>query len=232
MDETPKHIAIILDGNRRFAQNMALAPWKGHEFGAKKVEQLLMWGKELGLRELTLYCFAIDNFKRPTEEFTHILEIFRNEFSRLKDDERIMKEGIRIRVIGRSELFPGDILQSIREIEEKTKNNHKYQVNLALAYDGRTEITDAVKRLIADVQAGNVETSSITEKKFAEYLYLNSDPDCIIRTGGEKRISNFLLWQAGYAELIFIDKFWPEFEKEDLKKCIDEFGRRKRRFGK
>ncbi len=232
MNKTLKHVAIILDGNRRFAKKLMLKPWKGHEWGAKKIEQLLYWCRDLGIKEVTLFCFSLENFSRPKKEFDYLMGLYRREFKKLKKDKRVMEYGIKIRVIGRREMFPKDIQEAMKEIEEKTKNNNKYTVNFAMAYGGRAEITDAARKLAEDYEKGRIRGKIIDEKVFAKYLYLNSDPDLIIRTGGEKRISNFLIWQGNYSEFVFVEKMWPEIEKKDFLECINEYKRRKRRFGK
>ncbi|MBN2454741.1 di-trans,poly-cis-decaprenylcistransferase [Candidatus Woesearchaeota archaeon] len=228
---SPKHIGIILDGNRRFAKRLMLKPWKGHEWGAKKVEALLDWCSELGIKELTLYAFSLENFNRPKEEFDYIMKVFKSEFEAATKDERFEKRGIRVRFIGRIELFPEDVQKSMKSLMERTKNNTNYTVNFAMAYGGRAEIVDAARRIVKDVESGKLK-AEIDEKLFSKYLYMEDEPEMIIRTGGDKRLSNFLLYQCSYSELFFIEKLWPEFEKEDLVKCIKEFGERERRFGK
>lgn len=224
----PKHVGIILDGNRRFAKRLMLKPWKGHEWGAAKVEKLFDWCKELGVKELTLYALSIENFNRPKEEFDYLMNVFRKEFDRLKDDKRLDEDGIRVRFIGRLSMLPKDIQEKMDFIVKKTKDNKNYFMNFALAYGGRQEIIDAVKRLWNE----NLDVKKLNEEMFSKYLYLESNPDLIIRTGGEKRTSNFLIWQGSYAELMFLDKLWPEFEKEDFIKCLEEFSKRERRFGR
>ncbi len=228
----PRHIAIILDGNRRFAKRLMMQPWKGHELGAKKVEQLLEWCNSQGVRELTLYCFSQENFSRTKAEYGQILGIFRNEFRRLKDDARLEKHGIRLRFIGRRELFPKDLQGLMGELEERTKNHDSFLINFAMGYSGKTEIVDAARKIAEEAGAGRIRPGQVNESLFKKNLYLDSEPDMIIRTGGEKRLSTFLLWQCAYSELFFLDKTWPEFGKRDFLRCIREFGERKRRFGK
>lgn len=231
MDSGPKHIAVILDGNRRFAKRLMMKPWMGHEWGRKKVESLIKWCQELGVEELTLYAWSLENFNRPKEEFEYILKIFRESFSELKKKEaENNKEGIRIRFLGRIELFPEDIRQMMHELEEKSAQNSKITVNFCMAYGGRQEIADAAKRMLADMEKGTI--SEISDETFKRYLYMPDEPDIIIRTGGEKRLSGFLLYQSSYSELFFVEKLWPEFEKDDLMQCIAEFKQRERRFGR
>ena len=227
MENIPKHVGIIVDGNRRFAKRLNQDPKKGHEYGAKKLENLLKWCKELGIKKLTLFVFSLENFNRPKEEFDYLMNLFRKEFDNLKDDERLKELNTKINIIGRTELFPEDIQEKIKEIIEKTKYNDGYELNFAFGYSGRAEIVDATKKILQK----KLKPEDIDEKSFAEYLYLNDDVDLIIRTSGEKRTSGFLLWQGSYAEYVFVDKLWPEFEKEDFVKAIEDYSRRERRFG-
>lgn len=219
------HIGIILDGNRRFAKSLDQKPWKGHEAGAKKIEELLDWAEELDVKELTLYCFSIENFNRTKEEVEFLMSLFKKWFKKFENDERIKKNGIKIRFIGEKNLLSKDIQEIMNRIENKTKNNDNYIINFALAYGGRQEILSAIKKLIK-------EKKEVNEKNFQGSLWLSDEPDFIIRTGGEKRTSNFLLWQSAYSEWVFFDKMWPEFTKQDLEKSIKEFRNRERRFGK
>jgi tritrans,polycis-undecaprenyl-diphosphate synthase [geranylgeranyl-diphosphate specific] len=232
----PEHIAIILDGNRRFAKRLMLKPWMGHEWGKKKVEKLLDWCVELGIKELTLYAFSVENFHRPKEEFEFIMKIFRETFTDLKTNnllkEKGNKLGIKVRFLGRLEMFPGDITSLMHEMMEKTEGNNGLIVNMCMAYGGRAEITDAAKRMVIDAQKGKISEKDVNDETMKKYLYMAEEPDLIIRTGGEKRLSGFLLYQSSYSELFFIEKFWPEFEKEDLVEVISEFHQRNRRFGR
>lgn len=228
MQQKIKHLAIIIDGNRRFAKRLMLEPWKGHEYGKKKIEALFEWCKELDIRELTIYSFSMQNFNRPKEEFDYLMKLMREAFQEFISDERIEKYGLRINIIGRYKLFPKEFVEVLDKIIEKTKHNSNYIINFALAYGGREEIIDAIKKIVEE----KPKPDAITEEYVANHLYMHSDPDLIIRTGGEKRMSNFLPWQSVYSELFFTDKTWPEFEKDDLQKIIDEFSKRERRYGK
>lgn len=219
------HLGIILDGNRRFAKKMMAKPWEGHNEGAKKVEQLLDWIKELGIKEITLYCFSLENFKRSNEEVNFLMNLFRKEFEKLGNDERIKKDKVKIRFAGKKELLDKDLQRIMRELEKKTENNSGCIMNFALAYGGRQEIIESVKKMAKN----NLE---LTEENLAKNLWIPEDIDLIIRTGGEKRTSNFLPWQSSYSEWVFMDKMWPEITKEDLKKAIFDFNNRERRFGK
>ncbi len=228
----PKHIAIILDGNRRFAKKISLEPWKGHDHGKQKVEELLEWCKELSIKELTLYALSIQNLSRPKIELDYLLNIIKNVFETFFNDKRIDEDQVRVNVIGRIDLLPVEIVEMINNIVEKTKHYNNYIINLAVAYGGREEVTDAVKKIAKKIESKELTVSDINESTIQEHLYLQSEPELIIRTGGDKRTSNFLIWQSYYSEWFFIDKMWPEFTKEDLVAIIDEYGHRERRFGK
>lgn len=228
----PKHIAIILDGNRRFAKKQGLEAWKGHEFGAKTVENLIEWAVELELKGLTLYAFSTENFNRSRIEVEKIMELFARFFAKLTKDERIEKNSIKINFIGNKALFSEEIQKSMNSLEENTKNNRNLAVNFAMGYGGRAEIVDAVKRIAEKAKQGNIDVNSITEESFLKELYLKEEPDMIIRPGGELRLSNFLPYQSTYSELYFIEKLWPEITKEDLIKAMKEFESRERRQGK
>ena len=228
----PKRIAIVLDGNRRYAKKMGLKPWGGHEFGIKKLEQLMEWCRELKIKELTLYSFSTENFRRTKAEKNFLFRIFKHEFNNMKYRKDIFKNKIRINVIGRLNMFPKGIRKAMLDIMEKTKKHKKFIVNFALAYGGRQEITDAVKKIAENVKKGKIHINKIDENLIGKNLYIKSEPDLLIRPGGEKRLSNFLMWQSTYSEIFFIDKLWPEFTKEDLVNCIEEFKKRDRRFGR
>ncbi len=219
------HIGIILDGNRRFAKRLMKQPWKGHEYGAKKINKLLDWCIEFKVKELTLYCFSLENFNRPKKEFNYLMAIFKKETENLKKNPKIKKEKVRINFIGKKELLNPKLQKLMKENEEMTKNHKKHIVNFAIAYGGRQEMINAIKKLVKSKK-------EINEKNLKKNLWLQNEPDLIIRTGGEKRTSNFLPWQAAYSEWIFLDKMWPEFNKDDFKNSIAEFYNRQRRFGK
>jgi tritrans,polycis-undecaprenyl-diphosphate synthase [geranylgeranyl-diphosphate specific] len=232
MDKNPRHIGIILDGNRRFARRLMMKPWMGHEWGAKKLQKLFEWCKELGVKELTLYCFSLENFRRPKKEFDYLMELFRKEFRKLIKDPRLKSYDVKINFLGRINLFPKDIQEEMKLLMNKTRHHKKYVINFAMAYGGRQEIADAARRIADDLEKGKISAAQIDEKLFAKYLYMSDEPDLVIRTGGEQRLSNFLLYHCAYAELIFLQKFWPEFEKKDLIACVKEYKKRKRRFGR
>lgn len=232
MNKDPKHIGIILDGNRRFAKRLMLEPWKGHELGFEKLKKLFKWCKELNIKELTLYCFSMQNFNRPKKEFDYLMDIFEKAFNEILTNEDILKYKIKINVIGRYYLLPEKVQIAIKKAVDATKNYNDYKINIALAYGGREEIIDAMKKIAEKVKNKDLKINEINEKTFAENLYLDKEPDLIIRTGGEKRTSNFLPWQSIYSEWFFLEKIWPEFEKQDLINIIEEYKNRERRFGK
>lgn len=226
------HLGIIVDGNRRFSRRLMKEPWKGHEYGAKKVEKLFDWCRELNIRELTLYIFSVENFNRPKKEFDYLMDLFKKEFTRLLTDERIYNNKIKVSFIGRIQMLPEDVQEIIRKVREKTKDHDQYRVNFAIAYGGRAEIIDTTKKIAQKVKEGKLDVDEINEDLFMQNLYLSSDPDLIIRTSGEFRTSGFLIWQGAYSELYFCKKLWPEFEKEDLVQAINDYNSRHRRFGK
>ncbi len=227
----PKHVGIILDGNRRFAKRLMLKPWKGHEWGAEKVEKVLEWGNELGVRELTLYTLSLENFNRPKTEFNYLMELFKREFKRLSKDPQLQEKEIRINFIGRLWMLDEELQQILKGISNKTKNNSKFTVNFAIAYGGRQEVVDATIKIAEQVKSGELDISKINEETFLNNLWSSSEPDLIIRTGGETRTSNFLNFQAAYSEWIFLEKSWPEFEKEDFISAINEYDTRSIRKG-
>lgn len=228
----PRHLGIILDGNRRFAKRLMLKPWKGHEWGAKKVEQLLEWCREYDIKELTLYAFSYENFDRPKEEFDYLMDLFYKEFDRLCEDKRVHEHQIRINMIGRIWMFPKNVQERMYKIMELTKNYNRYIINFAMAYGGREEVVDAAKKVAELVKGGKLQVEDINEEVFAQGLYMKDEPDLIIRTS-ESRLSGFLPWQSTYSEIIFLpDVLWPEFDKKDFVACINEYQKRKRRFGK
>jgi len=230
-DRVPKHLGIVMDGNRRFSKRLMMKPWKGHEWGAKKVTKVMEWCRDFNIKELTLYTFSIQNFNRPKDEFDYLMDIFRKNFDRLQDDKRVDALNIRVNFIGRTWMFPQDIQKKMSEIIKKTEKNKKYIVNFAMAYGGREEVIDATKKIAEQVKAGALDIEEINEETFSRNLYFSDEPDLIIRTGGEHRTSNFLAYQSAYSEWIFVEKMWPEFTKHDFKRAIMDYVKRDRRFG-
>jgi tritrans,polycis-undecaprenyl-diphosphate synthase [geranylgeranyl-diphosphate specific] len=231
----PEHIAIILDGNRRWASEKVLNPWFGHEKGADKVDQLVDWCLKLNVRSVTLYAFSTENFRRSENEVAEIMRIAEERFRQILTDERIYKDKIRVKVIGRVNLLPEDLQKLIADVEKATQNYGEHFLNFAFAYGGRAEIVDAARKIAEEVSQGKLKPESVDEKTFAQHLYTshlpNQDPDIIIRTSGEERLSGFLLWQSAYSELFFLDVYWPDFRLIDLLRAVRTFQKRKRRFG-
>ena len=233
--EKIEHIAIILDGNRRWASENELNPWLGHKKGAETVERLLDWCQKLNVKFVTLYAFSTENFRRPPEEVQEIMRIAEEEFGKLLRDERIHKNKVHVKVIGRVNLLPADLQQLIADVEKSTANYNNQFLNFAFAYGGRAEILDAAKIIAQKVKTGELTLDDVNESTFEKYLYTahmpKQEPDLIIRTSGEERMSGFLLWQAAYSELVFLDVYWPDFRLIDLLRAIRTVQKRKRRYG-
>ena len=230
----PRHIAIIMDGNRRYAKSLGLSEEEGYLMGREKLKELLEWCFELGIKVLTVYAFSTENFKRSRKEVETLFRLCKQAIEEAKKDNRIHENRVRVNVIGRLDLLPEEIRNAARELMEKTKDYKDYVFNVALAYGGRQEIVDAIKGIAKDVKEGKIDLDSINEYTVSSYLYTRDvpDPDLILRTSGEERISNFLLWQLAYSELYFADVYWPVFTKEDFLEAIYTYQQRKRRFGK
>ena len=229
--EHPKHIALILDGNRRWAKALGKMPWDGHKAGFDKLKNLFKWARELDIKELSMYCFSVQNFNRDPKEVKFLMEIFERAAKDLVKDKEIHDNKVKVRFIGRLEMLPEKVQKAAQEAMEATKDYDNYIINFCVAYGGREEINDAVRKVVKDVKNGKIE--EIDDKTFKNYLYLNSDPDIVIRTSGEYRLSNFLTWHTTYSEWFFLEKNWPDFSKEDLVNCIEDFkDGRSRRFGK
>jgi len=233
--EKLEHIAIILDGNRRWASEKELNPWLGHKKGAETVEQLLDWCEKLGVKFVTLYTFSTENFRRSPEEVEEIMRIAEVEFRKLLTDERIHQNKVHVKVIGRVNLLPESLQQLIADVEKATAHYDNQFLNFAFAYGGRAEIVDAAKTIMQKVQDGELRLEDVNERTFEKYLYTShmpkQEPDLIIRTSGEERLSGFLLWQSAYSELCFLDVYWPDFRLIDLLRAIRTFQKRKRRYG-
>jgi tritrans,polycis-undecaprenyl-diphosphate synthase [geranylgeranyl-diphosphate specific] len=231
----PEHIAIILDGNRRWASENEVNAWMGHKHGADTVEQLLDWTHNLDVKYVTLYTFSTENFSRQSEEVEKIMQIAEERFRKLLNDERVHRDRVHVKVIGRVNLLPLSLQQAISDVEKATANYDRYFWNFAFAYGGRAEIVDAAKTIATKVKENELSVDEVTESTFEKYLYTahmtKQDPDMIIRTSGEERLSGFLLWQAAYSELLFLDVYWPDFRLIDLLRAIRTFQQRKRRFG-
>lgn|SRR3989338_2492674 len=225
------HIAIILDGNRRFARKKGIPEWKGHEHGAKKVNEMIEWCNELGVKELTLYAFSMENFDRPKKEVKAIFKLFEENIKKLRKSEDFRKKDVKVRFIGRLDMFPKGIVNEMKWLMAETDGKNGLTVNFAMAYGGRQEIVDAVKKIAPNIREGKIKEKDIDEKLLNKNMYLISEPELVIRPGGERRISNFLIWQSYYSEWHFTEKLWPEFTKEDLIEAINDYKNRERRFG-
>jgi tritrans,polycis-undecaprenyl-diphosphate synthase [geranylgeranyl-diphosphate specific] len=239
LDETkqnpmPKHVAIIMDGNRRFAKDLGLKPEAGHQIGKEKIVEVLEWCFELGIKNLTIYAFSTENFYRSTDEVQTLMNLCKQELDKATKDSRIHKNQVRVRVIGHIESLPKDISESAKKIMQQTQKYDKYSFNIALAYGGREEIIQAIQKIAQDVKENKIQIEEIKEPIVSKYLYTNGipDPDIILRTSGEERISNFLLWQLAYSELYFSDVYWPAFQKRDFLQAIRTVQKRQRRYGK
>jgi len=225
MGKKVSHIAIILDGNRRYARKKGWIKYKGHEKGAETVGKLLEWCREFQIKELTLYCLSTENLKRSKKELDFLFKLFKKSFEELKNNQKIKESKVKIRFVGELSLLPEDLRKICKEIEQKTENYNNYKLNFCIAYGGRLELLTAINKIKS-------KKGKITEKDLQDNLWLSSSPHLIIRTGGRTRTSNFLPWQSVYSEWLFLKKLWPEFNKQDLKKAIQEFNKRKRNFGK
>ncbi|MCX8045083.1 MAG: isoprenyl transferase [Desulfobacterota bacterium] len=230
-EKIPRHIAIIMDGNGRWAKNRALPRIVGHRYGMESVREVVTACRELGVEVLTLYAFSAENWKRPRREIRALMNLLK-KYIRAEIDA-LNRNQIRVHFIGDIDKLPDDVKPLLDEAERTTAGNSGMILNLALSYGGRQEIVRAAARLAEAVVRGKVATSEITEAVFAQYLYTagQPDPDLLIRTSGEQRVSNFLLWQIGYAELYFTSVLWPDFRRKHLYQALLEYQKRKRRFG-
>lgn len=233
MTEEVRHVGFIMDGNRRYAKKRGMPSLWGHQKGAEKLNKVLEWLRDLHIKEATFYAFSMQNFQRTKEEVEYLFSIFEKEFGKyLKDSSELKKHEVKVRFIGRLHLFPEKLQEIMFALMKQTKEYTKYTINFALGYGGREEIIDAVKRVVEAVQKDGLSLAEVNEKTFSQYLYLDSDPDFIMRTSGEVRTSNFLPWQSTYSEWFFLEKAWPEIEKQDIEHCLLQFVERERRYGK
>ena len=229
----PQHIAIIMDGNRRWAKKRLLPTNKGHREGANTLEVIGKYCNELGVKYLTVYAFSTENWRRSEEEVNYLMDLLAdaiNEFGKRYDGS-----DVKIKHLGDINRLPQKLQEGIRNIEEQTKNNSKLTINIAINYGGRPEIVNATKLIAEDYKNGKIASvDDINEELISNYIYTKGepDPDLIIRTGGEIRMSNFLMWQGVYSEMYFTDCLWPDFKEKELDKAIEEYSHRKRNFGK
>ncbi|MES1157134.1 MAG: isoprenyl transferase [Alphaproteobacteria bacterium] len=227
----PQHIAIIMDGNGRWARQRSRPRTFGHSQGVEALRRTVEAAGELGVRYLTVFGFSTENWSRPADEVSALMELLRLYVAR--DLDRLAREGVRIRIIGGRDGLQSDIANIIADAEAKTRHNTKLNLTIAFNYGGQDEIVRASRRMAEDVVAGKIAAEAVTPELFARYLDTAElpPPDMLVRTSGELRLSNFMLWQAAYAELVFLDVLWPDFDKGALEKAIDEYRRRDRRFG-
>lgn len=230
----PKHVAMILDGNRRFAAKRGLSWIDGYRVGAERTEEILKWLLEIGVEHVTLYAFSTENFRRPREQVEAVFRALEEKLLELRERIDFLRDkGVSFRVVGRKDLLPESLRRIASEIEELTSGFGGKTLNLALAYGGRAEIVDAVRKIARKVREGELDPDEIDDETVRMHLYAPDlpDPDLIIRTSGEERLSNFLLWQSAYSELYFCEVYLPEMRKIDLLRAIRDYQRRKRRFG-
>lgn len=227
----PEHIAIILDGNRRWAKKKNLPIKLGHREGAKTLEKIVRYAKKIGVKYLTVYAFSTENWKRSEDEVNSLMELlerYLNDFSKKADTENI-----KVVVLGDPEPFSNSLRKSMNDAMERTKNNDGITFNICLNYGGRDEIVKATKNIAKKIKNDEISIDDINEELISKNLYTKNmpDPDLMIRTSGEMRTSGFLLWQLSYTEFIFLEKYWPDFDEDDLENCIEIYQKRHRKFG-
>lgn len=233
--QIPRHIAIIMDGNRRYAEEVLGAePMEGHRLGRDKLEEVLHWCLDLGVEVLTVYAFSTENFSRDQSEVDYLMELLERSLYEFADDGRVHSEKVAIRVIGDTELLPDSVVKAAEYAVERTKDYGRRRLNMAIAYGGRQDIANAVRRIAQDAVDGKIDVRDIDEQTISGYIstYGIPDPDLVLRTSGELRISNFLLWQMAYSELYFADVYWPGFRHIDLLRAVRTYQQRKRRYGR
>ncbi len=231
MSILPKHVAIIMDGNGRWAKQKGLSRSAGHKAGAKKFKEITMYAADRGIQYLTIYAFSTENWNRPKAEVSALMLLFKDYLEEALTD--FLDENIKVNFIGDVSKFPNSLKKLIEKVTEVSKNRTGMTLNLAMNYGARAEIVSALKQIAIDVKSGEVNEADIDEELVSKYLYTKNqpDPDLIIRPSGEQRLSNFLLWQSAYAEFVFQDTLWPDFTKADFDKAVDVFKVRDRRFG-
>ena len=229
----PHHLAIIMDGNRRFAQEQGMDTVEGHKLGGEKLGEVMEWCKETGIKILTVYAFSTENFQRSHKETKELMDLFATNFQKLLSEKRIHQNKIRIQVFGKLSLLPLNVQNAAKEAMESTQKYDSYFLNLAIGYGGREEIIHAIKKIAFDVKKGELNIDSINTNIMSSYLYTSDlpDPDFVLRTSGEERLSNFLLWQLAYSELYFSDVYWPALKKTDFLRAIRTYQQRQRRYG-
>jgi len=230
-NKLPRHIAIIMDGNGRWARKKNLSRISGHLKGVDAVKEVVTACRELGIKVLTLYAFSIENWKRPAEEVMALMKLLREYL--IKESEEMIQNNIRLNAIGRLEDLPPDVQDVLKETMKKTEKNDGMILNLALSYGGRSEILHAIQGILSDFEKGRIQSEEMNIQRFSQYLWTKGlpDPDLLIRTSGELRVSNFLLWQIAYTELYVTETLWPDFDRGELLKAIADYQSRERRFG-
>ncbi|TDO89364.1 undecaprenyl diphosphate synthase [Halanaerobium saccharolyticum] len=228
---TPKNIAIIMDGNGRWAEQRNKSRSAGHKEGVKTLKKIVKAAVNLKVESLTVYAFSTENWKRPKAEVDFLLTLMKRTMRNEVDE--LLENGVRVQFLGRKTNLSNNLIKEINNIEKRSAENSNLTLNIAFNYGGRAEITDAAKKIAEDYKNGKIVLNKFEEKDFASYLYQEElqNIELLIRTGGDLRLSNFLLWQSAYAELYFTDKFWPDFAESDLKQALKEFKNRERRFG-
>ena len=228
----PTHVAIIMDGNGRWARARSLPRAEGHRAGFEAAREVVRTAGEVGIGFLTLYAFSVENWNRPPEEVNSLMDLLKSFIE--EAEAELIANGVRLKVIGRTADLPAGLREKIEAVSLQTARNRKLTLSLALSYSGRIEIVTAVQRLAREVQRGNLLPEEIDEASFRRYLYTGDDPDpdLLIRTSGEMRLSNFLLWQISYSEIYFTDTLWPDFRRDAFLRALEEYGRRQRRFGR
>lgn len=233
-ENMPKHVAIIMDGNRRFSMVQGnIDTIEGHKKGVGTLERVLDWCVDLGIEIVTVYAFSTENFNRPAEEVEGLMQLFKKNFEEITSNQKIHKNKVQVRAVGKLELLPEDVREAIKKAEESTASYNLRRLNIAIGYDGRMEIVDAIKKIVNEVEAGKLDVDEIDENIVNRNLYTAGmeDPNLIIRTSGEERLSGFLLWQSSYSELYFSNSLWPALRKVDFLRALRSYQQRERRFG-
>ena len=230
-DQIPRHVAIIMDGNGRWAESRGKSRLEGHRQGLSRVRDVVRAANELSIEYLTLYAFSLENWNRPRLEVDGLMSLLMDYLATELDE--VDRNGIQLRTIGHKERLPPSVAESVDVAVERTRENKNMVLTFALSYGGRTEIVDAARRLARDAELGKIDPEGLDEKGFAAYLYAPDlpDPDLLIRTGAEQRVSNFLLWQIAYSELHLSERMWPEFRRAEFEAAVVDYQRRERRFG-
>ena len=230
-ERIPRHVAVIMDGNGRWAERQGLSRIEGHRQGLEAARAVVRAAHEIGVRYLTLYAFSLENWNRPKAEVDELMRLLDHYLQ--SEIEEVVRNGIRVRAIGRVERLPAAVRARVQDAVLRTRDNREMTLVFGLSYGGRAEIVDAARRLLRDAELGKVDPDSLDEKTFAAYLYDPEipDPDLLIRTGSERRVSNFLLWQIAYTEIYTTDVMWPDFRKGNLVDAVADYQARERRFG-